>query len=335
MELPPQRPGNLHQRYISKPMAGQTQLQHGPTQNRQNSALTQGSSIKSNHMNGEKKVTYQASDLQDCGTLEKKLAATTTTTPTTGPSTTTTTQVVGGTVQSSGEISSSKRRVQSLPLGTGPQRKVSRRHVVKPDFDVIYAEFLLKLSRAHYLIYGVDDDGACVIRIQDCSYTRQTSQQGSTNDGGANNHFVPRCVKFTQQQWVDLLASVDDVTDALQSVDEYEGDDRIHIGGNTFITVKAERGIVDIREFYLPKGTARPAANNTPESYYDLIFPTKRGVQLSVEGWSRLISKGSDMVNDFALGKISVNQPCFMSHTGSIEDLCKCSHCNPNGYTHG
>jgi hypothetical protein len=198
--------------------------------------------------------------------------------------------------------------------------------VVKPDFDVLYADVLLRLNSAYYLVYGVDDQGSPVIKVQDCSYNKRTA-------GETGENYVPRCVKFTPQQWVDLLSAVDDVADAMQGGVETDGDDRIHIGGNTFITVKAGRGVIDIREFYLPKDTPHPPGINTPESFYNLIYPTKRGVQLSAEGWSLLVSKGADLIDDFAGCKISVNQPCFINHAASVEELYKCAHCNPNGYT--
>ena len=87
-----------------------------------------------------------------------------------------------------------------------------------------------------------------MIRIQDCAYTRR-SVPDSVN-------FVPRCVKFTPQQWSDLLAAAVEITDALEGFDEVGDNLRLHIGRNTFITVKPQQGVVDIREFFLPKDEA-------------------------------------------------------------------------------
>jgi hypothetical protein len=226
-------------------------------------------------------------------------------------------------------LTSRKRLLLPCPNGGTQPSKVSRLYVIKPDFDVIYADFLLRLCSSYYLLYGVDEGGLPVIRIQDCSYNKRVADSKGVN-------FVPKSVKFTPQQWSDLLAAADDIADVLQGECESDGDQRVHIGSNTFITVKPDREIIDIREFFLPKDNTVKVQVNNPESYYNIIYPTKRGVQLSRAGWSVLISKGADMMSDLACGKLSgVNQSCFSRHTDPVVDVRKCSHCNPNGFSLG
>ena len=220
-----------------------------------------------------------------------------------------------------------KRRPHYLPIGTNStQAKVSRLFVVKPAFDVIYADLLVRLNGANYLLYGVDDIEKPVIRVQDCVYNKQASSTSGEN-------YVPRSVKFTPRQWCDLLAVAEDITAVLESDPDSIADGRVHIGGNTFVTVRSDRGTVDIREFFLPKDRARPTAGNDPESFYDLVIPTRRGVHLSTEGWVMLITKGAQMMRELADDKILTDtQPCYLSHPDPVADVRKCHHCNPNGY---
>jgi hypothetical protein len=232
-----------------------------------------------------------------------------------------TTQVPSMPTRPAEQATTPKRRAQSLPIGTPRQDKVSRLYVVKPDFDVLYADLVIKLANTYYLLYGVVDSGAPVIRIQDCAYTKRSVPEGV--------NFVPRSVKFTPQQWSDLLGAAEEITNALEGFDEAGDNVRVHIGRNTFITVKPQQGVVDIREFFLPKDAPAPA-HRSPESYYDSLIPTKRGVYLSARGWAKLISKGIDMIHDFAAGKIIVTQPCYTMHQ-TDEALFTCQHCNPNG----
>ena len=194
--------------------------------------------------------------------------------------------------------------------------KAAKMHVVKPDFDFIYADILYNLNDARYMIYGVDGEGHPVIRLQDCAFRKMPG----------DDKFVPRAVKLTPQQWIDLIHVSDDVKEALEG----DTNSRVHIGGNTFITVKPHLGIVDIRYFWLPPDDSRPP-DAEPNTVFDQFVPTKRGVMLNEHGWRRLVGKGSDIVKEFAGDKIPDNDWCFDTHASELQHL-SCSHCHPNGY---
>ena len=204
-----------------------------------------------------------------------------------------------------------------MTLGINEHKKKSRLHIVKPDFDVIFAELLIKLSGANYLVYGVNDNCAPVIKVQDCAYRRVKD---------SDIKFVPRTVKFTVQQWADLRSIGGDICEAST------GDDsaRVHIGHNTFVTVNPDRETVDIREFFLPQDDDLDY-DMRPEDFYDLLHPTKRGVQLTLHGWAKLITTGAHLLLEYADVKVECKQACIQTHTTDAA-LHACQHCNPNGY---
>jgi hypothetical protein len=204
-----------------------------------------------------------------------------------------------------------------------PNPKSRRLHVVKPSFDVAYADLLLKLDGATYLLYGVNGEGRPIIRVQDCAYNSNSAAFKKTG----HDNFVPRTVRFSPQQWKDLLAMAEEVTQALED----DENARVHIGENTFVTVKPDRCMIDIREYFLPEDS--PAQLDVPpEDFFDHVVPTRRGVQISEDGWRWLVSKGEKLIKEFAGNKIDWEADCFTSHTEEV-DLMSCSHCNPNGYS--
>ena len=206
-----------------------------------------------------------------------------------------------------------KRPGDNLPF----QSKKSRMHIIKPDFDeAAYADILLKLNDARYLICGKDGSDNVIIKIQDCAFRKQPG----------DDKFVPRSVKLTPQQWIDLLNLDADVKEAL------EGDThtRAHVGRNTFVTIKPEYSVVDIREFFLPADPNRQT-DIEPSQFSNIVIPTKRGVMLSPSGWARLITKGAEIVKEYGEEKMPQNSGCCDTHDGQTDYLA-CDHCNPNGY---
>ena len=195
--------------------------------------------------------------------------------------------------------------------------KKKKLHVVRPDFDVLYAEVLIKLNNANYLIYGADSEDNPIIRIQDCSY-RRTDCRGDVK-------YVPRCVKLTSRQWMELLDIGDDIVEALKE----DEDKRAHIGGNTFVTVKSDRAVIDIRDYFLPPDDNRDL-EVSPYDFFDDLVPTKRGVQISVSGWQMLIGKAAEILKEFAGTTIDYSLGTC-EHAGQSEYMA-CLHCNPNGY---
>jgi hypothetical protein len=161
-----------------------------------------------------------------------------------------------------------------------------------------------------------------IIRVQDCAYhINSASFKNSHHD-----NFVPRSVKFTPQQWDDMMASVEDISKAYGA----EESSRIHVGGNTFITLKPERGVIDIREYFLPDKEGR-CVDVSPEEFFDDLVPTRRGVILTFNGWKVLVNKADELLRQFAGEKIQWMGDCSTTHNEE-DSLMKCGHCNPNGY---
>jgi hypothetical protein len=214
-----------------------------------------------------------------------------------------------------------RETLQPTPSTSGRQ-KVTKLHVVKPCFNVIYADVLVKLSDAVYLLFGVNSDEELVLRVQDCVYNKQAS--------GNDSNFVPRCVKLSCQQWAELKDAAHDIAEVFEN--GAMTDMRIHIGENTFITAKPNNNIVDIREFFIPADKVKPEFGY-PDQYYDLVIPTRRGVQLSLEGWQRLLSTAAEIIEKVAPPELAATSPCDHIHTdeGTTRDIRRCYHCNPNG----
>jgi hypothetical protein len=110
-------------------------------------------------------------------------------------------------------------------------------------------------------------------------------------------------------------------------------DMRVHIGENTFITAKPNNNIVDIREFFIPNDKAKPEFGY-PDQYYDLVIPTRRGVQLTLQGWQRLLSTAVQIIEKVAPTRLALTSPCDHTHEdeGTPRDIRRCYHCNPNGW---
>ena len=219
-------------------------------------------------------------------------------------------------------VPSGQKRPQppSKVAGGSNLYKRSRMQVIKPDFDdTTFADILLKLNDARYLICGNDNEGEVVIRIQDCAFRKLAGDE----------KFVPRAVKLLPQQFIDMINLDAEIKKGL------EGDDhtRAHIGGNTYVTVKPEYGVIDIREFFLPPDQTRDTAID-PALFSDMVIPTKRGVMLSPAGWSRVISKGIDIVLEYGGANFPQNLGCGGTHDDNDAEFNACKHCNPNGYKH-
>jgi hypothetical protein len=140
---------------------------------------------------------------------------------------------------------------------------------------------------------------------------------------------VARTVKLSAQQWADLKDLAPTVTELMENGKMQEV--RVHIGENTFITAKPSINTVDIREFFIPMGAPKPEDGN-PEDYFNLVLPTRRGVQLSAAGWKMLITKGFQLIEQFAPADMSALGPCSESHEDEevAGSMLRCYHCNPN-----
>ena len=213
-----------------------------------------------------------------------------------------------------------KKAIKDTPApdSSNPWKRMKKLHVVRPDFDVIYADVLVKLNNSNYLLYGCDSEDRPIIRIQDCGYKR-------ADCAGEGAKYVPRCVKLTPRQWMELLDIGEEIIQALKE----DEDKRAHIGRNTFVTVKSDRAVIDIRDYFLPPDDNRDE-EIAPCQFFDDLVPTKRGVQLSVSGWQMLIGKAASVLKDFAATTIDYTLGTC-EHNGQSEYMA-CNHCNPNGW---
>ena len=210
---------------------------------------------------------------------------------------------------------------------TYQNKKKPRIHMVKPDFDVAYADMLVKLCDTKYLVYGFDGDKNPVIRVQDCAYKRKPA--GMAEAVADEKKFVPRLVSLTIQQWGDLLSVKTDIIQAFKNDDD-DQNVSVHIGRNTYVTVNRDRGVIDLREFFLPQDP-KHCLESHPDDFVNMVIPTRRGVQLSIEGWIHLITTGATLVEQFFGGKIEDIESCTAGHERD-DDIFICAHCNPNGY---
>ena len=192
--------------------------------------------------------------------------------------------------------------------------KKARPTVVKPKFDVKYAEHLVHLGSARYVVYG-EIGGSIVLRIQECDFKVFNGEKQQT-----------KMVRFTMQQWFDLLGCVDKVDDAINEFD----DAKMHIGGNTFIRVQPQRRKVDIREYFLPEDV-KCKLDITPKEFEPVLIPTRRGISLSYEEWGKLTNTAIPLIMSGSLAlQGAKGDTCMTSHDNQ-QGWLVCSHCNPNG----
>jgi hypothetical protein len=186
---------------------------------------------------------------------------------------------------------------------------------VKPNFDVKYAEHLIHIGNARYVVYGTLD-GEPIFRIQECDY--------KVNNGEKQQ---PKLIRCNLQQWVDLTANVDAINESIADYNKV----LLHIGCNTYVHVQPDIRRVDIREYFLP-ANVKCKLDMLPICFEPYVIPTRRGISLTYEEWKQisikampLIHVGSTELQAVRLGSCSV-------HHDAQAAWLKCEHCNPNGH---
>jgi hypothetical protein len=212
---------------------------------------------------------------------------------------------------------SQQQKLDLLTQGvTHSDAKQPKPNMVKPKFDVRYAEHLVHIGNARYVVFGEIDNDA-VLRIQECDYKQ--------------NHFgtsqTPKMIRFTLQQWIDLTYLVPCVNDAIEEFDEL----KLHLGRNTYIRVQPQRRRVDIRDFFLPNDTT--SLDILPTQFERMLIPTKRGISLTYEEWWKLATSAIPLLRAGSSRlQVDVVDTCMGLHPQQKEWLM-CSHCNPNGHS--
>jgi hypothetical protein len=192
-------------------------------------------------------------------------------------------------------------------------------NLVKPQFEVKYAEHLIHIGNARYAVYGVVE-GFSIIRIQECDYKYKV------HDGEKQQ---TKMIRFTIQQWVDLIDKLEVVNDAIEEFDVV----KLHLGRNTYLRVQPDRRRIDIREYFLPSD-AKCGLDIAPNDFEPSLIPTRRGISLTYEEWRRFVFKGIPLINAGAdeLRAAVLRGSCISQHNAQKEMLL-CNHCNPNGFT--
>jgi hypothetical protein len=191
-----------------------------------------------------------------------------------------------------------------------------RPNMIRPNFDVRYGDHLVHIGNARYLLCG-EVDGTFILRIQECQY--QKPQGGEKQPA--------KMIRFTIQQWMDLMDEVDAIGSAMEEFDKVQ----LHIGGNTYVRVQPQRHRIDIREFFLPDGRVRDL-DMTPDQFDDYVLPTRRGISLTYDEWTTLIERAVPLIEAGSERlKAARRGSCLTYHHGQLSWL-KCTHCNPNGY---
>jgi hypothetical protein len=189
-------------------------------------------------------------------------------------------------------------------------------NLVKPRFDVKYAEHLIHIGNARYVVYGVVE-GYPILRIQECDYKVQNGEKQQT-----------KMIRFTIQQWIDLAAQLGPVNDAIEEFDLV----KIHIGRNTYISVQPDRRRVDIREYFLPDNK-KCRQDIAPNEFEPVLIPTRRGISLTYEEWTRFTLKAMPLINAGAEQLQTARAGSCISQHNAQKEWLLCQHCNPNGYT--
>jgi hypothetical protein len=197
-----------------------------------------------------------------------------------------------------------------------PVKKV-KPSVIRPNFNVKYADHLVHIGNARYLLCGETEDDF-VLRIQECQYQKPV---------GGVKQFTKR-VKFTIQQWMDLMDEVDSINTAILEFDHIQ----LHLGGNLYLRVQPIRRRVDMREYFLPEGRLTNLAI-TPDKFEPFVIPTRQGISLTYSEWECLIERAVPLIESGSTTlKDARRGGCLTYHNGQTGWL-KCPHCNPNGFT--
>ena len=198
-----------------------------------------------------------------------------------------------------------------------PAAKKARVSVVRPKFNVKYADHLVHIGNARYLLYG-ESDGVVVLRIQECEYVPAS---------GGEKHQA-KMVRLTVQQWMDLMSEVDLINGAIEEFDDV----KIPIGCNTFVRVQSQRRRVDIREFFLPEGACRDM-QIAPDQFENIVVPTRRGISLTYEEWHNLVGHAAALITAGSEKLKTARKGSCLSHHGGERGWLTCCHCNCNGFS--
>jgi hypothetical protein len=141
-------------------------------------------------------------------------------------------------------------------------------------------------------------------------------------------------VRLNLQQWVDLCSWSGIINDTIErernrlgsGITEENGQKRMHLGSNVYVSLKKGLGGVDFRWFWLPP-KADVDYQQDPTSFD--VQPSRYGIWLSYKEWFKL-----DSLRELVLKCIPALEgmdDCPSTHFNQ-EGSFLCKHCNPNGY---
>jgi hypothetical protein len=192
-----------------------------------------------------------------------------------------------------------------------------------PDMN-FYAgadKFLFHLGGCKYLIINQGAGVAGPSRLRICELTTDPSRKTVL-------------VRLNLQQWVDLCSWSDIIHDVIEKekqaegsgVDEEDGQKRMHLGGNVYMSIKRGLPGVDFRWFWLPP-SATVDYQQEPGAFN--VQPTRYGIWLNYKEWYKLDGL-RDLVQKCIPSLEGMNE-CASQHLNQ-EGILLCVHCNPNGH---
>jgi hypothetical protein len=94
---------------------------------------------------------------------------------------------------------------------------------------------------------------------------------------------------------------------------------KFHLGGNKLVSVTSQFKRVDIRSYWLP-----------PDSTD--LKPTRRGIGLTFEQWTKLSAIYFDCTRDYIKEEIEKFVPCYLKPDHAGGGAMACKECNPSFY---
>ena len=143
-----------------------------------------------------------------------------------------------------------------------------------------------------------------------------------------------KLIRLNLQQWVDMVKMITMINEVITKEAEKEGSGicsedgqrRIHLGGNVFITIKQGMRGLDFRWFWLPPA-GEVDFHQQPEAFK--VHPTKYGLWLTYAQWDKLVSLRT--IIEESIPELRAMKDCPSQHDNQQGRLI-CCHCNPNGH---
>jgi hypothetical protein len=176
--------------------------------------------------------------------------------------------------------------------------------------------------------YNLTDGTKCLLELSHLRFVKVAEWRGALfihiRDFIAGNKLYASMTGITlsMQQYMELCNLKSFVNDCVTRAKSGEfQDQRVHLGGNKYISVTSQYKKVDLRAFWLPV-----SGNN--------LKATRRGISLNFSEWGKLADIYFECVNQYIAKEIAEFRPCYIQadHTPENGGSLKCKECNPCFY---